>query len=405
MSRYLRSNDDERGAMLLQAGLALLGLIALSTFIIDFGILWVGRAAAQNSADAGALAGATALAFDDFNDRTSGGPAVQSAWRLARGNHVWDVAPAVDPLVDITFPLCPDGSNGCIRVNVFRDSDHTNALPTIFGGIVGLGSQNVKATATAEVLAGNASNCIKPWVVVDKWIENSAPPNTTFDKWIKSGNNTIINPAITPDVYIAPSQNSLGTGYNAELPPTGNLGLELTLKAGSPSTAPSPGFYYPVDLPLPPAGGYVTGGNQYRTNIATCTGWPVKIGDVLPPENGNMVGPTAQGMKALYNEDPGASWDTTTNSVKGSCAPGCAPISPRIVAIALVNPDLLQQSEVSTGGKNINLTVTNIMGFFINKPDNSGNVTGYLTHYPGLTIGTPTNGPGGSFLVNPIIVR
>jgi uncharacterized membrane protein len=42
-------------------------LTALTAFVVDYGVLWVARRQAQNAADAGALAGATALAFDDVN--------------------------------------------------------------------------------------------------------------------------------------------------------------------------------------------------------------------------------------------------------------------------------------------------------------------------------------------------
>lgn len=411
MKRKTRSLGDERGAMLAQAVIAIVGLIALTTFVVDFGVLWVGRGAAQNSADAGALAGATALAFDSYTDRSLTGPAVQSAQRLAKGNWVVDQSPDVQPTTDITFPTCPDGSDGCIRVDVYRGArDASNTvrgipLPVIFGGIVGLTGQGVKATAIGEVLAGNASNCIKPWVVVDRWQENLAPAGE-FDKYYKCGNSVCTYPGPV-DNYVWPSTTTLGTGYN----PKNDMGLQLTLKAGGPSTALQPGFYYPVDLPLPPSGAYITGGSQYRTNIASCTGWPVTIGTpsnptLLPPENGNMVGPTAQGLDALYNLDPGAYWNSGSNSVQNSCAPGaCGTVSPRIVAIALVDPDALASSIVSTGGKNLVLSVTNIMGFFIDKPNGSGSVTGHLTSYPGLTIGSPTIGPGSAFLVNPVLVR
>jgi hypothetical protein len=400
MNRPMRSNRSERGAMLVQACIAFVGLVALTTFVVDFGIMWVGRGQAQNSADAGALAGATALAFDNFNDRTTGGPAVQSALKLALGNRVFDHAPSV-LTSDVTFPACPDGTNGCIRVDVYRNTARGNPLPVIFGTIVGLTSQSVRATATAEVLAGNTSNCLKPWVIPDKWQENSVPPNNTFDKYQKQGNNISVIP--NPDVYVPPTGVN-PTGYTVKA----NLGLELTLKVGNPHNVITPGWFNAVDLPLPPAGGFVPGGSQYRTNISTCTDWPVTIGETLPPENGNMVGPTKQGVGALVALDPNAVYNPSTNEITGSCAnanPSCGAISPRVVAIALINPDALQLSTLQTGGKNINLTVVNILGFFINSLSGNGDVTGYLTTYPGLTTGTPS-GPGNTtFLYNPVLVR
>ena len=46
------------------------------------------RGQAQNAADAGALAGATAFVYNDFDDRTEFGPAVQSAINTAIRNKV-----------------------------------------------------------------------------------------------------------------------------------------------------------------------------------------------------------------------------------------------------------------------------------------------------------------------------
>src|SRR5213592_3728908 len=58
----------ERGAVLIQVAISILALTAFTTFVVDYGVLWVARGQAQNAADAGALAGATARAFDDVAD-------------------------------------------------------------------------------------------------------------------------------------------------------------------------------------------------------------------------------------------------------------------------------------------------------------------------------------------------
>ena len=57
----------------------LLAFIAATMLAIDVGMLMTARNQAQNSADAGALAGAVELGFNDYNDRTETGPAVTSA--------------------------------------------------------------------------------------------------------------------------------------------------------------------------------------------------------------------------------------------------------------------------------------------------------------------------------------
>ena len=48
---------NERGAVLIQVAIALLALLALSSFVFDYGVMWVSRGQAQNAADAGALVG------------------------------------------------------------------------------------------------------------------------------------------------------------------------------------------------------------------------------------------------------------------------------------------------------------------------------------------------------------
>ncbi|HEV3483774.1 MAG TPA: pilus assembly protein TadG-related protein, partial [Vicinamibacterales bacterium] len=57
-------------------GLGLMSMLGASMLAIDVGMLMTARNQAQNSADAGALAGATALFYDDYDDRTPSGPAV-----------------------------------------------------------------------------------------------------------------------------------------------------------------------------------------------------------------------------------------------------------------------------------------------------------------------------------------
>ena len=83
----------------------------------------------------------------------------------------------------------------------------------------------------------------------------------------------------------------------------------------------APSWYNPWDLP-----GSV-GGNDYRNNIASCNTHIVQIGDMMTPENGNMVGPTKQGTADLVAKDPGAYWDATCNCVKGSAFAVSPPIA------------------------------------------------------------------------------
>jgi len=52
---------DERGAILIQVTVAIVGLLAFSALVTDYGVLWAARRQAQTAADAAALAGAISL--------------------------------------------------------------------------------------------------------------------------------------------------------------------------------------------------------------------------------------------------------------------------------------------------------------------------------------------------------
>ena len=62
------AHRSEKGAVFVQVGISIFVLMAFNVFVLDYGMMWVGRRQAQNAADAGALAGAMARAYDDFGD-------------------------------------------------------------------------------------------------------------------------------------------------------------------------------------------------------------------------------------------------------------------------------------------------------------------------------------------------
>ena len=100
--------SPERGAVVIQVAIALMGLLAFSAFVVDYGVMWSSRGQAQNSADAGALSGAISLAFDSATDFAG---AQLKARVIAQQNWVWGQSPNVQ-LTDVTFPPCPPGAPG-----------------------------------------------------------------------------------------------------------------------------------------------------------------------------------------------------------------------------------------------------------------------------------------------------
>ena len=367
---------------LIHVGIALLVLMALSSFVLDYGVLWLSRAQAQNSADAGALAGATARAFDETIDPPSAdGAAYRSALSSAQANQVFGATPAVT--VAWGCPGFVTGP-GCVRVDVSN-----TALPTFFANIFGVTSQAIQATATAQARPANASDCLRPLAVMDRWLEAQTPPwdlTDSFDRYFLTGKNKgQLLP--NPDSYTAPTKTDAGTGFTV----ADNYGQQAILKTGSSFSG---GWFQPVDVPR--NGSPDSGAALYRDNLASCNGLAVSIGDYLPTETGNMVGPTTQGISALISQDPSAQWNVGSQTIDHSCAPTCAPFSPRIIALPLFNPDEFQFDTSNNtwpncpgGGSCVH--VTNLIGFFVDRIDASNNVVGYLIRYPGVL----TSKPGG----------
>jgi hypothetical protein len=364
---------SQRGAITIHVAIALIALLAFTTIVIDAGAMWVARRQAQNAADAGALAGALTL----MTDPTQKVLATQAAQHFAGQMHaIWGANTSnaditVSPL-PFTCPASAGGGNACIRVDVMRGvnnphdgSTHSNSFPTYFGSLVGINSQGVRATATAQVAAGNAVTCIKPWIVVDKWTDNSGTGTNTsgYDQ------NDTFNPGV--DTYTGP-------GFSA----TTDVGYQLMLKGEGKDW--SSGWSLEIDL----NGG--NGGAVYNNEISGCPSYVPTVGLYAPPTACNDVpdtnpekgclnvktgvkqGPTTQGVSDLIAYDPSATWSTSTNTVTGGCttAGNCSTvnplglsISPRIVPIALFNP----QAYIDAGytGNNGMARVVNLLGFFV----------------------------------------
>jgi Flp pilus assembly protein TadG len=377
-----QAHRSERGAVLVHVAIGLVVLLAFSALAVDYGILWVSRSQAQNSADAGALAGAVALTYDSYTDRTATGPAVTSALTVATSNKVWGEAPSVTA-ADVTFPSCPASAggpgDGCVKVDVFRNQERGNPLPTFFAQLVGVANQGVRATATAQVAVGNAVNCLKPWAVADRWNEQRTDtgvadpgpwvPTDTFDRFDKFGNLLPAPPDLdsyTPGVDGFRPLNPDGS-YSTD------YGLEITLKFGDPNNSAqlTSGWFMPLAI-----GG--TGGDVYRDNISGCAAGTYALGETLTVEPGNMIGPTKQGVDDLVAKDPGASWDTATQSVVGSAYS----VSPRVVSVPLF--DVQEFMSRADSGRTY-VSFVNIMGFFIEGMDGN-DVKGRLVPVPGLIV-------------------
>ena len=434
-----RRAKNERGAVLIQVAVAMIALLALCSFVIDTGVMWVSKGQAQTAADAGALAGAISLAFDNATDQAG---ARTKAIAVAQRNLVWAQAPDIVN-ADVTFPPCPPGAPGlpdtCVRVNTFRNQRAGgNPLPVFFASMVGIANQGVRATATAQIVTGDTTDCLKPWAIIDRWDEYFLPnepeypnpdpdflPSSTFDRYSTGQGQS---PPPEPDLYVPPGPGTVGTGFR--LPQDNGRQFAIKVDTNTNSTV-SPGWFRAIRLPRLDG---QTGGNVYRENIRSCGGLPASFADPAVPcpatitnansaywaergcfgtEPGNMVGPTAQGIEDLVARDPGASWGG--NGIVGSAfSPGTA--SPRVVPIGLLDINWFLAQD-PTGANGV-IRLVNIYGFFIEGMGDVNVNTGVMTlnpngravigrimTIPSMSRGSSTLPNAASFLRRIILVR
>jgi len=433
---------NERGAVIIQVAVALLALLALSSFVFDYGVMWVSRAQAQTSADSGALAGAISLAFDSDTDQPG---ARAKAIAMAQRNLVWNGQPDITN-ADVTFPACPPGAPGvpdtCVKVDVYRNQRaNGNPLPTYFSRLVNIQNQGVRATATAQIITGDTTDCLKPWAVIDRWDEfdtstngaeseypNPDPdfgPTSTYDRY-STGQGPA--PPQENDLYVRPGPGVVGTGFRLPL----DEGRQFAVKVDTNTNSTvSPGWFRAIRLPRLDG---QNGGDVYRENINSCGGLPSSFADpatVCPTtignadaaywaergcfatEPGNKVGPTDQGVDGLVARDPGAYW--SGGQIMGSAfSPPTS--SPRVVPIGVMDIDWFLSQNPS--GANGVIRLVNIYGFFVegmgdvdlttgamSLAGNGRSVIGRVMTIPATASGTSTLPNSASFLRTIILVR
>jgi hypothetical protein len=438
----------ERGAITIHVAIALIAMLAFVSFVADYGLMWVSRRQAQNAADAAALAGAISLVLEG-----STATAKLSAAQFASENYIFgtsnDASAGGNVTVDVSgtgvgeTSLPPCGTNkGCVRVDVFRNEPDRperssdirgGSIPTFFGQIVGITSQGVRATATAQTANGNGVKCLLPFAVVDRWNDKyDDNVDTTYfaNDGILSAAGWTPNDDFQPakgDVYVPPyNGNTDHTGWRVNV----DYGRQLILKAGSLNDKVySAGWALQVDLPNS------TGSQDYNWNIKNCN--PQGIGIATAPETcpavdwdhgclsiktGMAQGPTSQGIKtdvdSVFKQDPGAHWNPSYTGVApagltGAIVDGNGALdmgSPRIRPLAVI--DIGNYMAQGCSGTTCLGKVANIIGFFVEGmckdvtmdtgmicPDPNKDVVGRIVTLPGsFATGVGTVDDSASFI-------
>jgi Flp pilus assembly protein TadG len=398
----------EGGAVLVHVAVAMMGLLAFAALTIDLGMLWVARAQAQNAADAGALAGGVALAYVNPTDTDA---ARAAAVAIAQRHQVWGqtIAPAS---LQTAAGACPPGAPAipgeCVQVRVSRDTASGTPLPAFFSRLLGVNAANVHATASAKVMAGNATPCPRPLAMADRWndrYDTTAPTDSawlsddTFDGFDANGTPTL--PAGTADIYDPPTPGTPGTGVTlADL-----RGVRVVRTITDPSSGLNvpAGAMFGLDLERPGAEGEAQA-VRYEMNIGSCRGLPLSIGETVPAFEPHRWFYTYRPLEALIAQDPAAVWDDGEQAVRNSAFN----VSPRLITIAVFDPRVYS-SQPHGPASTPSLVVRNLVGLFVERVDDLGFgivITGVIVPTAGrFDPAAPTVADAAAFLRSVALVR
>lgn len=310
MDAMTRTRRGNRGQVLVIFALALLALMGVAALAIDVGHMYAVRNELQRSADAGALAGASAFQEGPWDNGDLASVTMTTADSRARSFASRDPV-ALTSLsatadVAVTFP-----STDRIRVTTSR------TVPLSFARVLGMPDRAISATAVAEAaVVDQGVRCLKPWGIPLPW--DDANGNLQYD----------LGETVHPI---------------SDIP----VGQKVILKVGEPFNNPNnldnvtslqqeSGHFFA----LSPCGD--SGGADYRNRIESMCldDCAVSDGELVDLKTGNTVGPTKQGVDGLIAQDSGAAWDPATNTVTGSSYSNWMD-SPRLVKVPLYDPSAM----------------------------------------------------------------
>jgi hypothetical protein len=316
----MRNRRDEKGHIVVSVALLLIVLVAFAALATDMGFMYSSRTGGQAIVDAAALAGAASFVFSPLS--TQPDTATNRAIATAVAQSVM-----TDPVVASELTVNVDVPNRIVTVTMNHQE------PTFFGSAIGLGQANIRVTGIAEASrTAGGSGCTKPWFIPNSILMDtsacdglSGPAKTQCYANVVCGNcadqenNEFLTYFDSVDSAYKPTTfaiNGNGTTWGG----FGHANL-FGIRPTSPTAAFGPGQYYSLRL------GDSTGGDDYRTNIATCAGEATFCGTCQDVEPGNMIGPTQQGVNDLLPTGfVDTMWDTSEGWCYGPSAPpnGCS---------------------------------------------------------------------------------
>ena len=375
---------NEKGQVLVLVALAIFALLGLAALGIDVGYMYSIRHELQRSADAGALAGASAFTTGDWNDPGVRGIADARAREFASKDTVVQTLlnPAEPPAGEVHVDIINQQVDR-IEVVTSRNAD------LFFARIFGMGNRLItaRAVAQASVIGPTVDvNCIKPFAIPYPWADdpaygmnrNGTAPDGEYDG----------SPAPGETIY-KDCQGGVG------LCP----GTAITLKVGSPSAdnnsptgQQSSGHFFLMQGNV--GGDTFQGAADLRDFISNGC-FPINMGLPVDLMTGNAMGPVVQGIQALIDNATSQGYSTTfpsdleTNSFELG--------SPRVVRVVIYDPSVPIVGGGSGGTQGTGASVQvgyNLAGFWIDSVGRQGS-DGFVTgrYIPGSAFGEP--GPTG----------
>jgi hypothetical protein len=379
----------DKGQVMVLVALAIFALLGLAALGIDVGYMYSVRHELQRSADAGALAGASAFTTGDWNDTSMAldhprGIADDRARTFASKDTVvkTQLNPAEPPNgeVHVTFP-----EEDRIEVVTSRDA------PLFFARILGMSNRLITARAVAQARVVGTQvpvNCIKPWAIPYPWLDDIA-----YGAGQGSDRN---NPNGLYDGEPAPGETIYKTCDNVT-----NIGLcpgnQITVKIGTPNDNTSPsgqqssGQFFIIQGNLGGTNWY-TGSSEYREYIRNGC-FDVDMEVPLDLMTGDRVGPTRQGVQDLIDADREAEWNVAEKRPRGGDYDNNWTASPRVVRVAIYDPSVAMLGSVDGHGTHTYIPPGySLAGFWLEDMGAQGTVIG--RYIPAAAFGTPTGTPG-----------
>ena len=362
---------DRRGAILALAMITIPVCIGMAALAIDLGILYVARSEAQRTADAAALAGASA--YLDYSAQDNPTAARENAWERAVEyvalNRVRAQTPSTAPTdgaqgsffhaEDVTVEV--DLPNHVVRVWVRAEGPWL-----LFARIFGRTTGRVSAQAAAHVSESGISPCVAPIYLPDApdindLINGVSPPN--YDPQTTGYGSPNRNSYSAPDPPLAGGPGPPGGGGGSAGPShtyTDDFGRRIPLWPGSGSSGttdmgwvqgePHESTYGFFRRELGDDSGQDAVSNAIRGQDC----WDVGVGDVVWTTPGSRTA-VMNDFDHLWDQDPyDTHWDAASQSVVTTAPDGNWRQTPRAFTVALVDPRYPPEE-----GPHQPLTVTN----------------------------------------------